>query len=226
MDAFLQIAPYHGCIMNRETSRIAVLTGDLVNSTGLGPENVERAFDALEACAEMQAGWMNGQSLHFTRHRGDGWQVALAEPKYALRSALHFKASLRSLGDEFDSYIGIAEGDVSKPISENLNGANFPVFVTSGHALDQAQKSKHRLIYDNSHPAHSVTVLLDRICKEWTPTQAQAVRERLHPHKKPTLSEVAVRLGKSRQAVSKSLYAAWYFELQLTVENIENFAHA
>ncbi|WP_226553394.1 MarR family transcriptional regulator [Celeribacter naphthalenivorans] len=206
--------------MMDETRPISVLTGDLVNSTGLGPENVERAFRALEDCAEMQADWMGGQSLHFTRHRGDGWQVALAEPKYTLRSALFFRASIRALGRDFDSYIGMAEGIVAKPISVNLNGANFPVFVSSGRALDHAKSWKHRMVFNEHAYANGASILLDRISREWTPTQAQALALAIEPEQDVTLSEIAQRLGKTRQAISKSLSAAWHFE---TLEALKNF---
>ena len=41
--------------MTRAPDHIAVLTGDLVNSTGLGEASVARAFDALATCATAQA---------------------------------------------------------------------------------------------------------------------------------------------------------------------------
>ena len=55
--------------MSNQTRKIAVLTGDLVNSTGLGPEKVERAFRALEDCVKEIEGWPV-YDIHFSRHRG------------------------------------------------------------------------------------------------------------------------------------------------------------
>ena len=81
--------------MTKDTQHIAVLTGDLVHSTELGPKGIEAAFGALQRCAEDQENWY-GKPLHFTRHRGDGWQVALAKPEYALRSALTVPSPVRN----------------------------------------------------------------------------------------------------------------------------------
>ena len=63
---------------------IAVLTGDLVASTTLGEARIARAFQALADSAALQAAW-HGAPLRFTRHRGDGWQVALARPARSVR---------------------------------------------------------------------------------------------------------------------------------------------
>ena len=202
--------------MTAKTRKIAVLTGDLVGSTALGPAKVEQAFDALEACAEMQADWMDGQSLHFTRHRGDGWQVALAEPKYALRSALCFRASLKALGKEFDSYIGIAEGDAALKASVSLNNATDEVFVKSGRELEYARTdhSESRMHFTRHHRHEPAILLLDLIFGGWTPTQAATMKTFLAIKSGRFLSDIAEELGKSRQSVTKTLKAAGYEHIQ------------
>lgn len=212
--------------MSDKTRKIAVLTGDLVNSTGLGPEKVERAFVALEDCAEMQAEWMGGQSLHFTRHRGDGWQVALAEPKYALRSALCFRAALRAEGEEFDSYIGIAEGDIKGVIGPDLNETHGDVFSNSGHTLDMLAllSITERMAYAKVPTLHAVTLLVDNISQKWTPPQASALMPFLTSLEEPSYTDVAKALGKSRQSVTKSLESAGLPVLRMTLESLEKGA--
>lgn len=217
--------------MSDKTRKIAVLTGDLVNSTGLGPEKVERAFVALEDCAEMQAEWMGGQDLHFTRHRGDGWQVALAEPKYALRSALCFRAALRALGEEFDSYIGIAEGDVEGDLDADLNEETSTVFAQSGTALknsyaalEAAQNFEEldtKLVFNGPHRMGVPYVLTDAILSDWTPTQSKVVSLMLHPVQNYTYTELADKLRKSRQAVTKSLNSAHFKAIFLALQLFE-----
>ncbi|WP_417244929.1 hypothetical protein [Celeribacter sp.] len=209
--------------MSSKPRKIAVLTGDLVNSTGLGPENVERAFDALEACADMQADWMDGQSLHFTRHRGDGWQVALADPKYALRSALCFRAALRGLGEEFDSYIGIAEGEVPQESYSNLNLATFAPFILSGRCLELAkmEQFESRFFVNGFGPLGAAFILAEAISSKWTQTQSEAVLEVIHPKAPWTYTAVAKKLKKSRQAISKSLAAASFETLNYAMTSIE-----
>lgn len=208
--------------MEHPTRHIAVLTGDLVNSTALGPEKIARAFEALEDCARTQEEWM-GAPLHFTRHRGDGWQVALEEPEYALRSVLIFRAALKSLGKEFDSSAGIAEGEISGRLGPNLNVESSPPFVTSGRALEIAKKSKHQINHSALGATEGMAILLDRISKEWTPAQAQAMQHALKPLSDPNFTEIGGILGKSRQSVSKSLEAAWYEEVSFALTMLENY---
>lgn len=199
--------------MVTHTRKIAVLTGDLVGSTALGPQKIEQAFEALKDCAEMQAAWMDGQSLHFTRHRGDGWQVALPEPKYALRSALAFRAALRSLGSEFDSYIGIAEGEISKPLTKSLNDQTEPVFSDSGQILETIKSDKQLSVKLGHHAKGEVAanaILFDEISKSWTPAQAAPLLRMLDPVAPPSYTNMAKALGKTRQSTTKSLDSAGF----------------
>lgn len=213
----IQFATYIGCTMT-QTRTIAVLTGDLVGSTTLGPEKVEQAFEALEACADMQAAWMDGQSLHFTRHRGDGWQVALAEPKYALRSALCFRAALRSLGKEFDSYIGIAEGEIEGEIGPDLNEETAEVFARSGAGVEDLKTSRTvRMIHQELGLRDQGTIFADKFVQDWTPIQAETILVALLKNS-PNYSDIANHLGKSRQTVSKTLKAAGWEFIELGLE--------
>lgn len=202
---------------------IAVLTGDLVNSTGLGPDKVERAFASLRECAETQSSWME-TSLHFTRHRGDGWQVVLAEPKFALRSALAFRTALRANGEEFDSYIGIAEGQVKGEIGPDLNRETAMVFTHSGVALEDVKRGKSpvRMGFWRRDLTEAIAVLLDFIYSGWTPVQAEAMLRILMLTKKGRfLSDIAEELGKSRQAVTKSLKSAGYDQVREALALLE-----
>ncbi|AJE47637.1 hypothetical protein [Celeribacter indicus] len=212
--------------MTRPAHPLAVLTGDLVNSTGLGPEKVQRAFAALEGCAETQAAWMDGQSLHFTRHRGDGWQVALAEPKYALRSALAFRAALRALGEEYDTYIGSAQGEVEGEVAPDLNEETRAVFARSGAALEHTKASDGdiRMSMPEDRRLDAVFALADRYCAGWTPAQAGALRPMLVPANAPSYTDLARSLGKSRQAVTKSLASAGYHNIRIALTSLEEDA--
>ncbi len=207
--------------MSQNTRKIAVITGDLVGSTELGPEKIERAFAALSDCADAQADW-HGASLHFTRHRGDGWQVALAKPEMALRSALAFRAALRAEGAEFDSYMGIAEGEVEGEVGSDLNSEASVVFTHSGWAADAAKKmNRQKLVLSYGEALYAAAVLVDEISQGWTPTQAQTILAAIHPTEKPNYTKIAEDLGKSRQAVTKSLEASSYEAILTALQFIE-----
>lgn len=209
--------------MNETPTHIAVLTGDIIGSTQMSPEELERAFDALSASAEVQADW-HGEDLHFTRQRGDGWQVRLARPELALRSALAFRAALRCEGKEFSTFMAVAEGEAGPvPPGVDLNKSSDQVFVESGRYLDQMKNFAKPL--ELAHTALGKTsaafVLADNISQGWTPAQAAAILPLLKPGNKVTYSDVAQFLGKSRQAVSKSLDGAGFHAIWLALEYSE-----
>lgn len=211
----------YGLPMITHTS-IAVLTGDLVNSGTLGPEKIARAFRTLAACAEQQAAWI-GAPLRFTRHRGDGWQAVLMSPQKALRSALTFRAALRVEGDDFDSYIAIAEGPAPERLLADLNAHTEDVFVRSGQGLDDLKKTRLplRMVHQGLGPIDAAVILGDHLSRGWTQAQAQAILPMLDPTFSGTQSDIARRLGKSRQAVAKALQAAGWETLELALATLE-----
>lgn len=203
-------ATYYGCTMSEKQTHIAVLTGDIIGSTQLSPEDLERAFEALSISAEVQADW-HGESLHFTRQRGDGWQVRLARPELALRTALAFRAALRSEGKEFSTFMAVAEG-MAGPVAQDtdLNASSEAVFVDSGRLLEFMKRVYPDVQIDRlpTGAATSAFILADHISQSWSPVQAATLFPMLAPRKLPSHSEIARALGKSRQAVTKALDGA------------------
>ena len=201
---------------------IAVLTGDLVHSTKLGPEKIERAFKALEDCAQVQEAW-HGAPLHFTRHRGDGWQVVLARPDMALRSALAFRAALKGESQDFDTYIGIAEGSVTGPVGPDLNNETSEVFQLSGERLAETKQSPPFLILHASHGAKgAAAILADTLSHDWTTAQAEAILPVLAPDSATNQTRVGKMLGKSRQAIAKAWDAGHLHQLKRAFASIES----
>lgn len=216
-------ATYYGCTMTGKLKNIAVLTGDIIGSTQMSPEDLERAFDALSASAEVQAEW-HGESLHFTRQRGDGWQVRLARPELALRSALAFRAALRCEGKEFSTFMAVAEGEASTTNPDrNLNYLTKMPFVQSGRMLDNLKNNPTtREIAHTAQDAKGASfILADHISQNWTPAQAAAILPMLALGKPPSHSEVARGLGKSRQAVTKALEGAGLEAILMALTAIE-----
>ena len=207
--------------MYQNTRKIAVITGDLVNSTELGSDKIKNAFDALKDCAKTQADWY-GAPLHFTRNRGDGWQVIIAIPNMALRSALAFRAALRAKGKEFDSYMGIAEGKVVGDIGSDLNAETEEVFIASGRNLTSESEflSGQRIKYKID--AGAGLILLDKITQGWTPKQAATVLLFLNPNKKITQEEASETLDTTHQNVSKLLRTASFKEIKFMLNHIED----
>lgn len=211
--------------MTENTQIVTVLTGDLVNSTALGAEKVEMAFERLKEVAKDLEAW-HGGSLLFTRHRGDGWQVVLREPKYALRSVVSLRAAVKAIGPEFDTYIGVATGPVISIKSQNLNTYNDEVFASSGSALEAAKgdgTSVRTYSFDTAEE-FTTMVLADFMTSTWTPIQSRTVLPMISLLNPPTYSELAKRLNKSRQAVTKSLNGLGFEHLTMAIFQSE-FPH-
>ncbi|NDW51899.1 MarR family transcriptional regulator [Aliiroseovarius sp. PrR006] len=210
--------------MSKTPTHIAVLTGDIIGSTQMSPEDLERAFDALSASAEVQAEW-HGEDLHFTRQRGDGWQVRLARPELALRSALAFRAALRCEGKEFSTFMAVATGPAT-PIMPgmDLNWASDEAFIESGRRLDQIKSNPltTQIAHTDIKALGATFVLADHISQSWTPAQAAAILPMLALGNSPNYSKVARALGKSRQAVTKALEGAGYDSIWVALAYIEN----
>lgn len=210
--------------MNSQPQNVTVFTGDLVNSTQLTKAKLSAAFDVLQSCAEKAAEW-HGAALQFTRHRGDGWQVILKEPKYALRTALYFRASLKALGSEFDTYIGMATGPAKHDTGEDLNSRNEAVFVRSGLFLDEIKSTSDydpKLATEGTATYASTVTLADYLSSNWTPPQSETVANMLPPKSDTSFTELAKILGKSRQVVTKSLHAAGYQYIFVALDQLED----
>ena len=213
--------------MAQESTHIAVLTGDLVHSADLSEPQVAQAMMILENCARQQGNW-TGTPTHFSRHRGDGWQIVLTQPHLALRSALMFRATLRATNDAFDSYIAMAQGPNSGKVGPDLNAENGPVFVQSGQALDALKSSKTplRMVHDTLGAPDAAVILADHLFQGWTQPQAQAMALALAqpPDTPVSFSKIAKALGKSRQATTKAMKAAGFEHLELALDTLDRSA--
>ena len=197
---------------------IAVLTGDIVRSTDLPKERLDRAVSALQAAAETAADW-HGASLLFSRNRGDGWQVFLQRPALALRTALYLRSALRAEGKDMSTRISAATGTGDPGDTGDLNAASGPVFVASGRGLDKIEPPA-MMAFAGGGATGAVFRLSDHVSNSWTEAQARALGPFLAPDP-PTQSEVADRLGITRQAVAQALDSAGYHALSDALAMIE-----
>lgn len=190
--------------------KIAVITGDLVNSTSLDRTKITRAMSTLSDLFEQQRHWIG---RNFTRQSGDGWQAVVLYPEHAIRSTLAMRAALRSLDHDIEAYFSISVGELQTAPPENLNEISDKVFVNSGRALqilkERSQKDGVLICHWDWGAAESVAVLADHISQGWTPAQAAAMLIYLNPHSDEiSYTDAAEALGISRQAVTKSLKSA------------------
>lgn len=91
----------------------AVLTGDLVASAESTPKSVDEAVHALQAAADQVRLW-TGHDTHFSRFRGDGWQLYLDAPGLSLAAVISLVATLRARRTGLETRIAVGFGTINQ----------------------------------------------------------------------------------------------------------------
>lgn len=170
---------------NPDRPAYAALTGDLVRSTKLSAAALDAARRVVaDAVADIdRAVGRNGASpAEF--FRGDAWQVVLAEPACALRTALLIRARLRAIAD-VDTRISIGVGPVETIDRHRASLSTGEAFVLSGRKLD-TMTSYFDLTGDLPaaasalQPWFTLTLqLCGGLARSWTRRQAEMVARAL-----------------------------------------------
>lgn len=206
----------------------AVLTGDLVKSTRLSPDELERARAAAIEVALKVKSWgpdvVVGELEFF---RGDSWQLLLSAPARALRAALTMRAILRSAID-VDTRIAIGIGLVDAIDSQRISLSSGEAFILSGRGLDHLGAHSRMTIALPARVAQLapwmpvVAELCDGIIVGWQRRQAEIVAHAIAPDS-PKQEEIAVLLKHplTQQAVAKSLRGAGLQYLKSAISQFE-----
>jgi len=192
----------------------AVLTGDLVASSEATPEAVDRAMDLLAAAAADIASWRIADATavddtHFTRYRGDGWQIVVSLSSFGLRAALFMFARLAADPGVPSTRIAVGLAPVDQVPGPDLSNAHGAAFAVSGRALAHMKRGERlRLAGKGITPCLAAFIgLLDDRITDWTPEQAEAVAHAIAPDA-PAQVDIAAMLGISPQALSSRLAGA------------------
>lgn len=185
---------------------IAVLTGDLINSTRVHqPEAFSARLKTLLKELEEHYG---AETVTF---RGDGFQVSLVRPGEAFETALRIRAGLigasPSRADRWDARISIALGSAKSP-----EGGFGSAYTESGRGLDRMERETLRFYSDQSRLTLALdlaTAFVDDILCQWTPSEAEVYFEHLC-RPEGGHSAIARRLNKSRPTVTQALLRARY----------------
>lgn len=203
--------------------QIAVLTGDIVNSSALPAKELDLAMETLDRATRHFSDWQAGSrdlTTAFARRGGDGWQAVLETPELALRAALFLRATLIEKGP-FQTRIAIAagKGSLTDKAREDPNYGHGPAFTQSGRLLEKLPRNS-LMQHAQGGPLCAAFLLADHIAQEWTQAQAAAMALALPPMHK-TQQDIAEHLGISRQAVAQSLKSAGYAAISAALDLIE-----
>ena len=163
----------------------AVLTGDIVNSSLLNPQERQKLFEAFPELSRMlRERYPDEVSYHISNFRGDGWQLILDHPRKLLEICLFIRTYLRFAitEKEIDSRIGIGVGRVDFVPAGNVSAGYGLAYTVSGHLLEVlASNQRMALGFDaDKQPfihdtASTLVELVDAIITSWGSSQCQAV---------------------------------------------------
>jgi len=158
----------------------AVLTGDIIDSSQLGPERLEASLALLRHLAvefeQTYPGSVVGEPDVF---RGDSWQLCLQRPSLALTASVFIRAGFKTEG--LDTRIAIGIGSVERLQETRISESSGPAFLHSGRTLDKLGKRRTLALDANGHARSPVDALvtgvglLDAHIIRWTQREAVAV---------------------------------------------------
>lgn len=185
----------------------AVVTGDLVNSTGVSdPAGFGNRLVSLLDTMSTTYGATTSV------YRGDGFQLVLPRATDVFEVALILRAGLiagSNAGDRWDARVAIALGlSTAGPTSGESNSW---VHVNSGRTLDTLGKDRMAIVVDEHgaglQPMVSLAALfVDDIINGWTVREAQILLDYL-THR-DVQQQIAERMGISRPTVTLALQRA------------------
>ncbi|MFQ3577782.1 MAG: hypothetical protein SNJ52_02075 [Verrucomicrobiia bacterium] len=195
----------------------AVLTGDMVSSSKLGPEQMDAAKALLHRLAhefgETHPDAVLGVPDVF---RGDSWQICLQRPALAITAAVFVRAGFKA--DDLDTRIGIGWGDVARLNKDRISESNGEAFTRSGQALDGLGKARRLALAQSGNPGgaspHGLfdagVGLLDALISRWTRREAVAVYGSLRKLSQDAIAELPQARTKegtppTRQAIQDAL---------------------
>lgn len=207
--------------------QMAVLTGDIVGSTGHPAGAVDAAMQAIRQTATRIATWQTPpKDSRFTRFRGDGWQIVLADPSLSLRAAVVLQGTLGALG--LESRISIGIGPTDNLGTTDLGDAAGRAFELSGHGLDR-MPDHGRLAIDGNTVTEADRMIADLLgerMSRWTAAQAEAAAMQLSsPDRPPTLQDIGHSLGISPQAVNDRVRGAGCHSIASVLRRWEALKH-
>ena len=215
--------------MSPTNKSIAVISGDVANSTKLSSEQFEQLLKRIKDIQQwITAG--NSSNAH-SIERGDEFQTVVHDIENALRYTIIYRVGIQALGKAFDSRISFAiasNADLRESVSESMGQA----FVLSGRGLKSLKSERLLFNSDRLELAQRFDLLikyLDRQLTELTSRQCEVLLPMLQTDDDLSISELAQTLKVATATASKSLKASGWpliSELHQHFKNqVEGIAH-
>ncbi|MCA1761763.1 MAG: SatD family protein [Cryomorphaceae bacterium] len=194
--------------------RIAVLTGDIVNSRkGNSALITQKLRELLGKHGEHPYDW--------EIYRGDSFQLKAAVSD-ALLIAFRIKSGIKTLG-RFDVRIAIGIGNEDF-CAERVTESNGSAYVNSGTCFDFIQKQLLAIKSDDPEKDRMVNTMVELAlltADNWT-VSGSKVLEATMDHPELSQSEIAATLNKSQSSISEALNRAGYDEILKMIEQYKS----
>ncbi len=201
----------------KKKSKVGVITGDLINSSGLTENQKQTMQMGLSGFLENNPDVL--QPIQF--YRGDSFQLMVSKEKAAAVSVFIEAIILSTTGTWARISIGI--GTVSKIDPSNVLQSEGEAFQLSGHQIDKMKEEGRLLkLVVNSpqfQPILAATFYLaESIIWSWKPGQASVIS--MVPTCK-TQKDIAAKLGVSGATVSKALKSGNWAAIESFLQGYE-----
>jgi len=187
---------------------IAVITGDIVNSTK--QKTVQWQSHLKKVLQEY-----GKETIDWEINRGDYFQIRIP-PQKALIASLQIKATIKQLSKSIDVRMSIGVGK-ERYRKKKISLCTGEAYTLSGRGFDTLKKqnivfySYDTEINDIINAMLSLSLLTTN---KWTPTQAKTFLIRLkHPNK--SITQLSVQMKKSTSTISEALQKLGYNELMM-----------
>ncbi len=187
---------------------IAVISGDIVNSTRLTSAQFEKLLARIKQIQQLiSAG--NVANAH-SIERGDEFQSVVHDIEYALKYTLMYRIGIKALGKEFDSRISFAiasQADLRALVSQSMGKA----FVLSGRGLKALKSDRLMFSSESMDLTEQFELLfkyLDRQLTALTSRQCAVMLPMLQATPALSINELAEKLDVATATASKSLKAS------------------
>jgi hypothetical protein len=199
----------------KKSKQIAVITGDIVNSSVL--DEAQKVFIQNGIEQFMHEGIL----LRPRFYRGDSFQLAV-KPVDALLLALKFRMEVRRKNEAADLRVSIGIGEVSS-WNEDVLLADGPAFVLSGKNLDSLKKKDLNIIIVTGNKEldselETYCYMTDVLLKNLSSVQANMLFYKLNSLSQEQVGEI---LQISQPSVSKTLKAANWKVIEKFLERYE-----
>ena len=205
-----------------------IITGDIINSTAIPVEHRGELLSAIETTAkELQS----LAPFKYEIFRGDSFQIMVEKPEKAMYIAILLKAGLKSRTPKkikmlWDARIAVGIGNVTYE-GDRLLTSDGEAFHYSGWEFDELGKrnlSIRTRWEDTNDELNVSTAFANDIIDNWTRNQAQIVYISLTQNL--TQKDIALKLGKSKQNISKLFASAREQLIRIYLKRIEHIINS